>query len=133
MVWGKSSLTSIPLKAPSPDLQAILYMTPHCDKERYPRFKPTVCIIIPKACPMIRLTVSSKELDSFKMVCLFWKVRKLNGNFWSRIWCQDREKAKWKIFRRPKFLNQIDEPYSETVNTQSLAVQGLFGIVVNPA
>lgn len=82
---------------------------------------------------MIRLTVSSKELDSFKMVCLFWKVRKLNGNFWSRIWCQDREKAKWKIFRRPKFLNQIDEPYSETVNTQSLAVQGLFGIVVNPA
>lgn len=53
------------------------------------------------------------------MVCLFWKVNKLNGNFWSRTWCQDREKAKWKIFRRPKFLNQIDGPYSETKYTIS--------------
>lgn len=64
-------------------------------------------LITLKACPMIRSTANSKDHYTFSMMCLFWKINKLNSDFWNRGLGEgeDGGTAKWKTFRRPKFLN----------------------------
>ena len=49
--------------------------------------------------------------------------------------CQSKDgwNVKWKVLRRSKFLYQIGQCYSETIDViQLLAISGLLGMVVNP-
>ena len=53
------------------------------------------------------------------MVCLFWKTNKLSSDFWNRRLGQSKDggNAKWRFFRKPKFLNQMDTCHSEIINS----------------
>lgn len=54
---------------------------------------------------------------------------------WNKGMCQSKDgwNVKWKVLRRSKFLYQIGQCYSETIDViQLLAISGLLGMVVNP-